>query len=84
VNGRALLTAALATLLLGACGARAEQVGAVDTVFKFIGPDHKIVVDAQRNTLVYMTYSDRVIEGSPQNSVTAVPVPRSTPIPLGK
>jgi CreA protein len=42
------------------------------------------MVDAQRNTLVYMTYSDRVIEGSPQNSVTAVPVPRSTPIPLGK
>ena len=46
MNGRALLTAALSTLLLGACGARAEQVGAVDTVFKFIGPDHKIVVDA--------------------------------------
>ena len=160
MNSRALLTAALATLLLGACGARAEQVRAVDTVFKFIGPDHKIVVDAyddpkvagvtcyvsraktggikgglglaedraeasiscvqtgpiqipaplkqqdevfterisllfkrlrvvrmvdaQRNTLVYMTYSDRVIEGSPQNSVTAVPVPRNTPIPLQK
>ena len=160
MNGRALLTAAAATLLLGACCARAEQVGSVDTVFKFIGPDHKIVVDAyddpkvagvtcyvsraktggikgglglaedraeasitchqtgplqipeplkqqeevfserisllfkrlrvvrmvdaQRNTLVYMTYSDRVIEGSPQNSVTAVPVPRSTPIPLRK
>ena len=32
MNGRALLTAALATLLLGACGARAEQVGSVDTV----------------------------------------------------
>jgi len=25
---------------------RAEPVGEVDTVFKFIGPDHKIVVDA--------------------------------------
>ena len=24
----------------------AEQIGAVDTVFKWIGPDHKIVVDA--------------------------------------
>ena len=24
----------------------AEPVGEVDTVFKFIGPDHKIVVDA--------------------------------------
>jgi CreA protein len=40
------------------------------------------MVDAKRNTLVYMTYADRVIEGSPQNSVTAVPVPLSTPIPL--
>ena len=145
--------------LLAACGpAAAEPVGEVDTVFKFIGPDHKIVVDAyddpkvqgvscyvsraktggvkgalglaedkaeasiacrqvgpirigqplpkqeevfserislifkklrivrmvdaKRNTLVYLTYSDRVIEGSPQNSVTAVPVDRATPIPL--
>ncbi|HPU53779.1 MAG TPA: CreA family protein [Burkholderiaceae bacterium] len=138
--------------------ARADSVGEVDTVFKFIGPDHKIVVDAhddpkvsgvtcyvsraktggikgalglaedkseasiacrqvgpisftgplpaqeemfterislvfkrirvvrmvdrKRNTLVYLTYSDRVIEGSPQNSVTAVPVDRATVIPV--
>lgn len=137
---------------------RAEPIGEVDTVFKFIGPDHKIVVDAHddpnvsgvtcyvsraktggikgalgvaedkseasidcqqvgpirftrslpmqeeifterislvfkkirvvrmvdraRNTLVYLTYSDRVIEGSPQNSVTAIAVDRSTPIPM--
>lgn len=40
------------------------------------------MVDRARNTLVYMTYSERVIEGSPQNSVAAVPVPRSTPIPV--
>ena len=136
----------------------AEQVGAVDTVFKFIGPDHKIVVEAyddprvqgvtcyvsraktgggsgalglaedkaeasiacrqvgpisfaaplkaqeeifsermsvlfkklrvvrmvdhKRNTLVYLTYSERVVEGSPQNSVTAVAVDRNTPIPV--
>jgi len=147
-------------LLLSACGgAGGEEIGAVDTVFKFIGPDHKIVVDAyddpkvagvtcyvsraktgglkgafglaedkaeasiacrqtgvisfgdkpldkqeemfserislvfkrlrvvrmidtKRNTLVYLTYSDRVIEGSPQNSVTAVPVPAGTVIPV--
>ena len=138
--------------------AQSQPVGEVDTVFKLIGPDHKIVVDAYddpkvagvtcyvsraktggikgavglaedkseasiacrqtgvigfskplpeqeemfserislvfkklrvvrmvdrpRNTLVYLTYSDRVIEGSPQNSVTAVPVDRATPIPL--
>lgn len=147
-------------LLLGCdyAAAGSEIIGSVDTVFKFIGPDHKIVVDAYddpkvagvtcyvsraktggvkgalglaedrseasinclatgpirfaepirqqeevftertsllfkrlrvvrmvdgtRNTLVYMTYSDRVIEGSPQNSVAAVAVPRSTPIPV--
>ena len=137
---------------------RAEPVGEVDTVFKWFGPDHKIVVDAyddpkvggvtcyvsraktggmkgavgvaedmaeasiacrqvgpivftqplpqqeemfserislvfkklrvvrmvdvKHNTLVYLTYSDRVIEGSPQNSVTAVPVDRAIPIPV--
>ena len=42
------------------------------------------MVDVPRNTLVYLTYSDRVIEGSPQNSVTAVPVDRNTAIPLKK
>ncbi|MBG6080005.1 CreA family protein [Rubrivivax gelatinosus] len=152
---RALLGAAA---VLAAAAAAAEPVGEVDTVFKLIGPDHKIVVDAYddpgvkgvtcyvsraktggikgglglaedksdasiacrqtgpisfpkplpqqedmfserislvfkrlhvvrmvdagRNTLVYLTYSDRVIEGSPQNAVTAVPVDRATPIPL--
>lgn len=40
------------------------------------------MVDKPRNTLVYLTYSDRLIEGSPQNSITAVPVDRATPIPL--
>lgn len=155
--GRAL--AAMLALVMAAPGAHAaEAIGDVDTVFKFFGPDHKILVeayddpgvagvtcyvsraktggisgglwlaedkseasiacravgpvsfarplkrqeeiftertslvfkrlrvvrmvDARRNTLVYLSYSDRVIEGSPQNSVTAVPVDRSTPIPL--
>ena len=40
------------------------------------------MVDKARNTLVYLTYSDRLIEGSPQNSVTAVPVDRANVIPL--
>ena len=30
--------------------------------------------DAPRNALVYLTYSDRVIEGSPKNSITAVAI----------
>ena len=148
----------LATAVLAVPVVKAEPIGEVDTVFKWIGPDHKIVVDAyddpkvagvtcyvsraktggikgavglaedksdasiacrqvgpvsftkplpvqedvfdvrlsllfkklhvvrmvdrQRNTLVYLTYSDRVIEGSPQNSVTAVPIDRATPIPV--
>jgi CreA protein len=148
----------LAALLAAAPLARAEHVGSVDTEFKLIGPDHKIVVDAYddpkvqgvtcyvsraktggvsgalgvaedkaeasiacrqvgpiaiakplphqeevfnerlslvfkrlrvvrmvdkaRNTLVYMTYSDWLVEGSPKNSVTAVPVDRAQPIPL--
>lgn len=147
-----------ALLLLSAGLARSESVGSVDTVFKLIGPDHKIVVDAHddpkvagitcyvsraktggikgavglaedtadasiacrqvgpisftkplpkqeevfsvstslvfkklrivrmvdapRNTLIYLTYSDKLIEGSPKNSVTAVAVDRATPIPL--
>ena len=40
------------------------------------------MVDKKRNTLVYLTYSDRLIDGSPQNSVTAVAVDRGTPIPV--
>ena len=154
VLGGAALLLALST----AASLAGEAIGEVDTVFKFIGPDHKIVVeayddpgvkgvtcyvsrartggikgalgvaedraeasiacrqvgpigfpkplpqqeevfsermsvlfkklrivrmvDARRNTLVYLTYSERVIEGSPQNSVTAVPVDRGMPIPV--
>ena len=154
----AALAAAAALLAAAAAGARAEPIGSVDTVFKLIGPDHKIVVEAYddpkvagvtcyvshaktggikgalglaedksdasiacrqvgpvsvkaplrqqadvfnerlsllfkrlrivrmvdraRNTLVYLTYSDRLIEGSPQNAVTAVAVDRGTPIPV--
>ena len=128
----------------------AREVGEVDTVFKWLGPNHKIVVEAfddpkvqgvtcylsraktggikgglglaedraeasiacrqvgpiqmsaklqdgevvfkertslvfksmqvvrffdePRNALVYLVYTDRVIEGSPQNAVTAIPI----------
>ena len=38
------------------------------------------MVDRSRNTLVYLTYSDRLVDGSPQNAVTAVAVDRGTPI----
>lgn len=38
--------------------------------------------DAKRNTLVYLTYSDKLVDGSPQNSVSAVPVDRAQRIPV--
>ena len=37
--------------------------------------------DRKRNALVYLAYSDRVIEGSPQNSITAIPL---MPWPAGR
>lgn len=42
------LTLAALALFITACGfASSEEIsGAVDTVFKLIGPDHKIVVEA--------------------------------------
>jgi len=148
-----------ALMLAGVAGAAsAEQIGAVDTAFKLIGPDHKVVVEAyddpkvngvtcyvsraktggisgglglaedkaeasiacrqvgpisipaplkvqdevfnqslsilfkklrivrmvdqKRHALVYLTYSDKLIDGSPKNSVTAVPVDASVTIPV--
>ena len=143
----------LATAFAGLIGTavQADPIGEVDTVFKLLGPDHKIVVDAhddpkvqgvtcyvsraktggvkgalglaedrseasiacrqtgpisvkgklprqeevftertslvfkrlrivrmvdpQRQTLVYLSYSDRLIEGSPDNSISVVPAP---------
>lgn len=152
------ISSLFAFLMTAAIPAHAELIGEVDTVFKFIGPDHKIVVEAyddphvagvtcyisraktggikgglglaedkaeasiactqtgpitigkplprqeevfsermsilfkklrvvrmidtKRNALVYLTYSDRVVEGSPQNSVATVAVDRATPIPV--
>ena len=142
----------LSGLLFGALagGSHADEIGSVDTVFKFLGPNHKIVVDAfddpkvagvtcylsrsqtggikgglglaedtsdasiacrqvgpitikesfkegeevfserrsilfkrlhvvrfsdkTRNVLVYLAYSDKIVEGSPKNSISAVPI----------
>jgi len=143
----------VATLLCYATivsASQAEQIGSVDTEFKWLGPDHKIVVEAfddpkiegvtchlsrsrkggfkgmvglaeetsdasiacrqvgpirvtgelkegervfsesrslifkklqvvrffdkKRQTFIYLVYSDRVIEGSPQNSISTVPI----------
>jgi len=40
------------------------------------------MADAKRNALVYLVYSDRLVDGSPKNSVTAVPIPATQPIPM--
>lgn len=144
----------LLTMTLGAQLAKSEEIGSVDTKFKIVGANHKIVIDAfddpevtnvtcylsraktggikgslglaedtsdaaischqvgpitipdnikagkedgdtvfkqrtslifkklqvsrfydkKRNTLVYLAYSDRVVEGSPKNALSAVPV----------
>ena len=40
------------------------------------------MVDSKRHALVYLTYSDRLIDGSPQNAVTAVAVDRTSAIPV--
>jgi CreA protein len=38
--------------------------------------------DAKRNTLVYLVYSDRLIEGSPKNATSSVPLmPWGTDVP---
>ena len=45
----AAITAVSAVVLVAThapCAHAADVIGSVDTVFKFIGPDHKIVVDA--------------------------------------
>jgi CreA protein len=151
---------AAAAMLACSTAALSEAIGEVDTAFKLLGPDHKIVVDAhddpavggvtcyvsraktggilgavglaedkaeasiacrqvgpitigkplarqeemfserislvfkrlrvvrmvdsRRNALVYLTYSERLIDGSPQNSISVVPVERSLVIPLAR
>lgn len=155
---RAVLVPICAAAALTCACAHAETIGSVDTAFKLIGPDHKIVVeayddpkvagvtchvsraktggvsgalglaedkseasiacrqvgpitiakplpqqeevfnerlsplfkrlrivrmvDSKRNTLVYLTYSDRVVDGSPKNAITSVPIDRASPIPV--
>ena len=37
-------------------------------------PAHLWLYDAKRNTLAYLAYSDKVVEGSPKNAISAVPI----------
>jgi CreA protein len=61
---------------------REEEVFSERSSFLFKHVRVVRMADRKRNTLVYLVYSDRVIEGSPKNSVTAVPVPADQPLPV--
>ena len=58
----------------------AEEVSDISLACRQVGPIRfkkmQIVrgCDAKRNVLVYMVYSDKLIEGSPKNSTSSVPV----------
>lgn len=51
-------------------------------VFKHVRVVRMVDPDPKHNALVYMVYSDRFVDGSPKNSITAVPVPTNIRIPL--
>ena len=57
-----------------------DKLGQGDVMFSerrsFVFKHMQIVrgCDAKRNTLVYMVYSDKLIDGSPKNSTSAVPI----------
>jgi CreA protein len=61
---------------------REEEVFSERSSFLFKHVRVVRMADKKRNTLVYLVYSDRIIEGSPKNSVTAVPVASDQPIPV--
>ena len=51
-----------------------ESVFAVSTSPLFKSTQVIRMVDPKRNMLVYLTYSTKLIDGSPKNSISAVPV----------
>jgi CreA protein len=67
-------------LLAAARPALADDVGCTSTTFRLFGvwKNTKVIrmYDAKRNALVYVAISRKVIEGSPMNAVSAVPIAR--------
>ena len=61
---------------------KAKRVKNGDEVFargaSFLFKKSRVVrfYDVKRNVLVYLTYTDRIIEGSPRNSISVVPLNR--------
>ncbi|MGE5516399.1 MAG: CreA family protein [Bacteroidota bacterium] len=52
-----------------------EEVFKKDTSLLFKSMQVVRFHDTKRNVLVYLVYSDRIIEGSPKNSISVVPIP---------
>lgn len=52
-----------------------EEVFKKDTSLLFKSMQVVRFLDPKRNVLVYLVYSDRIIEGSPKNSISVVPIP---------
>jgi CreA protein len=61
------------TIDLATLGDRKEVYSARTSVF-FKHTHVFRILDKKRNTLVYLAISDRLIEGSPQNAISTVPV----------
>jgi CreA protein len=61
-----------------------EQDEVFNTRSSFLFKHVRVVrmVDKKRNTLVYLVYSDKLVDGSPKNNLTAVAVPENQPIPV--
>ena len=51
-----------------------EEVYSVRTSIFFKRTHVYRVIDKQRNTLVYLAISDKLIDGSPQNAISTVPI----------
>ena len=66
------------SITISAALPRQEEVFSEKTSILFKRQRVVRMVDSKRNALVYLTYSDRLIDGSPKNSVTAVPLPASS------
>lgn len=52
-----------------------DEVFKKDTSLLFKSMQVVRFLDPKRNVLIYLVYSDRIIEGSPKNAISVVPIP---------
>ena len=60
--------------LVGNVGAEFEEVFSRDTSILFKEMRVSRMLDAEKNVLIYLVWSTKLIDGSPYNSVTAIPI----------